>query len=110
MNIEDNVTQQFVPQSLSPFSVGGIIKEADSFWGRKREFDFLMNRIQKKESTAIIGPRRIGKSSLAYQAYSYCKEHHNDDFVLGWVDGQSPKTLTVNGLFEAISNELGSWI
>lgn len=53
--------------SHSPYSTGGIIKDPTMFFGREEELRRIRDRLRKGDSTAIVGLRRIGKSSLLYQ-------------------------------------------
>jgi hypothetical protein len=51
-----------------------MIKSEKSFWGRKRElsdlYSFLYDSDEEPQSVAVIGQRRIGKSSLLYRIWS----------------------------------------
>ncbi len=104
--MSESLEQVRFPINESPFRIGGIIKQKDLFWGRKREMQLLIDRVRKKESTSIVGPRRIGKSSLGFQVYQYGKENLSNDFALVWVDGQSSKNSYLDGFLNTISKEI----
>jgi hypothetical protein len=52
---------------VNPYSAGGIVKDPDMFFGRDEELRHIRNRMRSGNSTAVVGLRRIGKSSLLYQ-------------------------------------------
>jgi AAA+ ATPase superfamily predicted ATPase len=51
---------------VNPFSVRYVIKEAEAFYGRSAELTDLFTRLSAMQSCSVVGPRRIGKSSLLY--------------------------------------------
>lgn len=53
--------------AINPYSTGGIVKDPAMFFGRKEELKCIRDRLRKGDSTAVVGLRRIGKSSLLYQ-------------------------------------------
>jgi len=46
----------------------GPVTEAEAFIGRTREFQAIFTRLESRQSISVVGPRRIGKSSLLWQA------------------------------------------
>lgn len=52
---------------MNPFANRQGIRNADQFYGREAELRDLFNRLGSTQSCSIVGPRRIGKSSLLYQ-------------------------------------------
>lgn len=61
----------------NPFASYGAIVYGDSFVGRRVEMQTLRHRILDARDpgcTALVGPPRIGKSSLAYQGLIYPRE------------------------------------
>lgn len=48
----------------NPFFHRGAIRKADQFYGRTAETAEVLNLLRNGQSVSIIGPRRIGKSSL----------------------------------------------
>jgi len=51
----------------NPYSAGPIVTDAEMFFGREEELRRIRDRLRKGGSMAVIGLRRIGKSSLLYQ-------------------------------------------
>jgi len=89
---------------ISPFITGNIIKDPDKFWGREIECQNLLSRIKNMGSTSIICPRRIGKSSLAYNILRKGQSLLSDkDYEFVWLDGQSNHSLSVDLFFKSIS-------
>ena len=57
---------------VNPFSYGNPIRDPARFHGRQAELRQIVNRLRSsaRESTSIVGERRIGKTSLLkYMAY-----------------------------------------
>lgn len=88
----------------SPFIVGNIIRDPEKFWGRMAEYQQILDRLWKKESTSIIGPRRIGKTSLAYYVYTISPQQLGTEYELIWLDGQSNHTASLETFFRAIAH------
>lgn len=85
-----------------PFQPGIMITAPEKFWGRVYEKTKIIARIKNMESSAIIGSRRIGKSSLAYIVYTFCKSNLSTCESV-WIDCQDVNILTVDGLFRQIN-------
>ena len=49
---------------INPFYHRGAIRNASDFHGRQNEIDQIMGLLSNGQSVSLIGPRRIGKSSL----------------------------------------------
>jgi len=89
----------------SPFVAGNIIKDPAQFWGRDIECQNIINRLKKMGSTSIIGPRRIGKSSLAYHIYVTAPQKlSSENYEFVWIDGQSNHSSYLNNFFTNLSN------
>ncbi len=54
-------------QPTNPYTPGGMIKTPAMFFGRAQALHRIRDRLRKGDSTAVVGLRRIGKSSLLYQ-------------------------------------------
>jgi hypothetical protein len=50
--------------SENPFFHRGAIRQAKHFYGRSAEVDQILGLLRNGQSVSLIGPRRIGKSSL----------------------------------------------
>lgn len=63
----DLLVQQIDLVTLSPFRFGGPVREM--FYGRERERQTIINSLQRTTARchAVIGPRRIGKTSLLHR-------------------------------------------
>jgi Cdc6-like AAA superfamily ATPase len=48
----------------NPFYHRGAIRQADDFYGRSATINQILGLLQNGQSVSLIGPRRIGKSSL----------------------------------------------
>jgi hypothetical protein len=48
----------------NPFYHRGAIRQANEFYGRDAEINQILGLLQNGQSVSLIGPRRIGKSSL----------------------------------------------
>lgn len=55
----------------NPFTFGTMITEPDKFIGRRHELNLICTRLNgdQPQGSAIVGPRRIGKSSLLHYLY-----------------------------------------
>ncbi|MBF0345920.1 MAG: ATP-binding protein [Nitrospirae bacterium] len=52
---------------MNPFlDTTAYIKHADKFFGREREIKEITDCLKKRQPCSVVGPRRIGKSSLLY--------------------------------------------
>jgi len=50
--------------SDNPFYHRGALRQADFFYGRQTEITQVLGLLRNGQSVSLIGPRRIGKSSL----------------------------------------------
>jgi ABC-type transporter Mla maintaining outer membrane lipid asymmetry ATPase subunit MlaF len=91
----------------SPFCIGNVVSEPEKFWGREIQQRFILDRLQKAESTSITGPRRIGKTSLARFLFRQCKKELGSTHDMVWLDGQSNATTTLSRLISAIVQQNG---
>ncbi|HMT21362.1 MAG TPA: hypothetical protein PKE20_08995, partial [Promineifilum sp.] len=48
----------------NPFFHRGAIRHAEDFIGREAELNQMLGLLRNGQSVSLIGPRRIGKSSL----------------------------------------------
>ena len=63
----------------NPFYHRGAIRRADDFFGRSANIAEILGLLRNGQSASIIGPRRIGKSSLLLHL---CREEVRRDFGL----------------------------
>lgn len=76
----------------NPYARRAMIKEAGSFVGRRAEIRALFGLLASLQSCSVVGPRRIGKSSLLYhlaQPAAYRPSLPDPDaYVFAFVDLQ----------------------
>lgn len=51
---------------MNPYTSRSMIRDSQIFFGRTVELHEIYTRLQNTQSCSIVGPRRIGKSSLLY--------------------------------------------
>ncbi len=97
----------------NPYLNRTMVKAPQEFFGRQRELQKILARIgsPRPQSVAVVGERRMGKSSLLYQAY--LPERRRDvvpdpgNLLAIFIDLSTRKDYTVNQVFQAIFAELG---
>lgn len=94
----------------NPYTSRTMIKDASMFFGRRDELHDLYNHVAASQSCSIVGPRRMGKSSLLYnltQPASYSK-HLPDPFpfVLAYLDLQELTGLGPDDFFSTALERL----
>ncbi|MFB3883284.1 MAG: AAA family ATPase [Armatimonadota bacterium] len=94
-------------KARNPFHWRGTVTEADAFIGRERELASIFARLQSLGCVSVVGERRIGKSSLAYQAYERCPKMLGPDCAAAFVDLLSSRHHTLDGLLGSIADGLG---
>jgi hypothetical protein len=89
--------------ALSPFRIAGPVQKM--FFGRKNEIQRIMNSITHSGAKcyAIIGPRRIGKTSLIFRIQAELKKYKN--FQTIFVDCLPYKSTNLE-LYNAILSKL----
>lgn len=63
---------------MNPFSARAMLKNPKAFVGRAEQLHTLKNLLLTMQSCSVVGPRRIGKSSLLYHLCSpeYCQTEY----------------------------------
>ncbi len=89
----------------NPYTFGVPVRGEGRFFGREEElqriFDTLKNVPRgQKQDIAVLGPRRIGKSSLLYRLVDLLES--TEDFVPIYIDVQNIKPRKVYLLFYKI--------
>ncbi len=97
----------------NPYLNRTMIKAPADFYGRQRELQKIFARIDspRPQSVAIVGERRIGKSSLLYQAYLGGQgpagvPDPNHWFAV-FLDLSARKDYAVSQVFQTIFSQLG---
>lgn len=81
--------------------------EAGQLYGRQRERKTLLSRTSRKASTAIVGPRRIGKTWLLQHFLLTAPQLLGSHFRIGYLDGMSAKCRTIAGFTIEALTKLG---
>lgn len=88
----------------------GAIRDAADFVGRDREVEQILGLLRNGQSVSLIGPRRIGKSSLLLHL---CREHVRRPFQLGpdkaiftFIDSQEVAGAPAEEIYELLMDEL----
>ncbi len=88
--------------SPNPFFHRGPIHNPAYFFGRERETDQILSLLSHGQSVALIGPRRIGKTSLLFHlsnpAVFSAHGLSQADHLFIYLDGSGLNSLDQNGL------------
>ncbi len=92
--------------AVNPYYAGRMVTDKAMFFGRDEERRRLRTRLQNMGSSAIVGMRRIGKSSLLY--YLSHHEAFGGDWqpLFAYLDLQDARYHTLTGL---LNGALGQW-
>jgi archaellum biogenesis ATPase FlaH len=94
----------------NPYFNRNAIKDPDYFFGRLEEVKYIFSLLRNAQSCSIVGPRRIGKSSLinyvsdpkVMQSYDL----NPDDFIFVPIDLEGLAELTQTDVFSMIIEEI----
>lgn len=94
----------------NPFFHRGAIRRAEEFHGRKSEIGQILGLLRNGQSVSIVGPRRIGKSSLLlHLCRPKTREKHGlglEDTVFALVDCQELGGSPPEEVYEALMTSL----
>jgi len=96
----------------NPYLNRVMIREGADFYGRRREVAKILSRIgaSRPQSVAIVGERRIGKSSLLNHLYApEVRRRHldtPDSYTFVFVDFQEQREIDVGGFFDHLFGAL----
>ncbi len=103
---DENVTMSWRKAEVSPFlpaanpySISVPVTTDKMFFGREEELAFLQARLKGMQSTAVIGLRHMGKSSLLLRL---CRHAPSPDYLMAYVDMRDDRFHTVAGLLNSI--------
>jgi hypothetical protein len=87
---------------VNPYAVRLVIKDPEAFYGRSAEVSDLFTRLSAMQSCSVVGPRRIGKSSLLYHLTQVYHQHlpDADNYVFAFIDLQELSGLGMNDFFD----------
>jgi hypothetical protein len=88
----------------NPFVWRGGIKEGAAFFDREREQSRLGAFLRNGQNCQIVGPRRIGKTSLLFQV-GRVAGGWNPVMAVAYVDGQDPRCATLAGWLKLVAQE-----
>lgn len=94
----------------SPFTNRGVITSPEDFFGRKIEINEILTRLRTMQSTAVVGERRIGKSSLLYHLYQTGVRRLDNDarFRFLYLDLQDAHYHTARGFLHTVLAPIGA--
>jgi len=88
--------------SQNPFHWRGTVTEPSAFIGREHEFAALFTRLATLGCVSVVGDRRIGKSSLLYQAAARAPKQLGESCRAVYLDLLSARHHTLDGLLGSI--------
>lgn len=94
------------PATENPFVWRAGIRSAGAFFGRESEQRELTNAIRGGGSRQVVGPRRIGKTSLLLQADRKAHEWHPGSRPV-YLSDQDPRSRTRESLLAFLLTHLG---
>ena len=85
----------------NPYAAGGMVTDPKMFFGREDILRTITTRLAKKQSTSVVGQRRIGKSSLLYHVAHPAQLPQDVRLVLVPVDMHDSRFHTAADFFKA---------
>ena len=97
--------------SPCPFSAASMLKKPDCFVGRKDELKFIKSQMTGPQPTSvnIVGPHKIGKSSLLWRFYQICRNHRqyaSSRYAVIYLSFQDSECQEENTFYQAVAEEL----
>jgi hypothetical protein len=94
----------------NPFFHRGPIRQRDYFFNRQREVSQVLGLLRNLQNAALVGPRRIGKTSLLFHlADPAIHAGHGlspDQYVFAYLDGEELTELDAGQIRRAMMEEL----
>ncbi|WP_293337126.1 AAA-like domain-containing protein [Microcoleus sp. CAWBG58] len=99
------------PRSPScPFSAPSMLKNPDCFVGREEELRFIQSQMTGPQPTSvnIVGPHKIGKSSLLWRFYQIRNhpQYASSPYAVIYLSFQDGECQTENSLYQTVAREL----
>ncbi|WP_293144469.1 MULTISPECIES: AAA-like domain-containing protein [unclassified Microcoleus] len=100
------------PRSPSPcpFSAPSMLKNPDCFVGREEELRFIQSQMTGPQPTSvnIVGPHKIGKSSLLWRFYQIQNPPTNNSspYAVIYLSFQDGECQTEKSLYQTVAREL----
>lgn len=92
------------PAIDNPFNFVGRVNRFEDFFDRDYERESLRGYLANGMCCQIVGPRRIGKSSLLYHLPGFAREW-GMELAIAYLDLHSPRSHTIKGLLEMIREQ-----
>jgi hypothetical protein len=89
----------------NPYFERGPIHDANMFFGRTADLDFLFSRLTLMQSVSLVGERRVGKSSLLLELQRSAAVRLDEEYRLVYMDLQG--ITTMDEFYEKLSCQLG---
>jgi AAA+ ATPase superfamily predicted ATPase len=88
-----------------------MLKKRDCFVGRKDELRFIESQMTAPQPTSvnIVGPHKIGKSSLLWRFYQKCRNHRqyaSSRYAVIYLSFQDGECQTENTFYQAVAQKL----
>jgi ABC-type phosphate/phosphonate transport system ATPase subunit len=64
----------------NPFQAGGRLRDPKHFVGRESELRQILSRVANMDSVSVVGPRRIGKSSILHHIVASGQQRLNESY------------------------------
>jgi hypothetical protein len=85
-----------------------MLTDRQMFFGRREELRTLRTRLAQKQSTSVVGMRRVGKSTLLYQLLQQPDPAANRRYAIAFLDLQDARCHTVAGFLGRALAELNA--
>ena len=72
----------------NPFQAGGKLRDTRHFVGRESEIRQILSRVANMDSVSVVGPRRIGKSSLLHHIVASGQQRLSESYHFHYLDLQ----------------------
>lgn len=89
-------------EGQNPFHWRGTVTDPEAFIGRDQDFQAIFTRLKTLSCVSLVGDRRIGKSSLLYQAALRAPKLLGPNCRAVYIDLLSAKHHTLDGLLRAL--------
>jgi hypothetical protein len=70
----------------NPYQTGGRLRDPRHFVGRESELRQILSRVANMDSVSVVGPRRIGKSSLLHHIVANGRQWLNGSYHFHYLD------------------------
>lgn len=95
-----------IESAASPFVWRKGITEPSAFFDRERELKTIRAYLHARQNCQLVGPRRIGKTSLLRQV-QHLAGKWEETVAVAYLDLQDPRCFTLSGCLEQASGQFG---